>query len=500
MGCAAHSIQNGRNPGSTLRCILLTADNTKVCTKILLISLRHKFFVQKRGGEELIFMLFMTDRHFFVKFSYICSVEYRASVEIMYSGTAEDLLDFVLLCRLRLSCMNLSCGEESGKEGEAMVAVGRSERSCTGRMEKAPVFKEKRDILTVFMSKMLAKIGWARLSLLVCVATVLFSCSQNMGRFVDIDGYMLGTTFHVSARTNSQSVDIYKRIMDVDAQMKASMSVFDESSLLSRINDNRTDSIDQHIYNNLCLAEHIFNVSGGSYDVTVKPLVDAYGFINGVPGNVVNVDSIMEFVGFDKLSYDMFFIKKSDERVALDFNSIAKGYTVDLVAAELESFGVKDYIVEIGGEVRCRGLNSKKGAWRVGVETPYDGNISVGSSVQQILSLTDCAMATSGNYRRYFIDDKGNKVAHIIDPRTGESAVTDLLSATVIAPTCAMADAYATMFVALGTERAVEVAKSLASEGVMVYLISAGEGDKFNVFYSAKLAPMMSHTKGYTAI
>lgn len=346
----------------------------------------------------------------------------------------------------------------------------------------------------------LAKKSLLKWSLLSGVVVVLVACSQNMGRFVDIDGYMLGTTFHVSARTNSQSVDIYKRIMEVDHQMKHSMSVFDEASLLSRVNSNLTDSIDEHIYNNLRLAEHVYQVSGGAYDVTVKPLVDAYGFINGTPHKNVNIDSIMVFVGFDKLSYDETILTKADERMALDFNSIAKGYTVDLVAAELERFGVKDYVVEIGGEVRCRGINSKRGAWRVGVETPYDGNMNVGGSIQQVLSLTDCAMATSGNYRRYFIDENGNKVAHIVDPRTGKSAVTDVLSATVVAPTCAEADAYATMFVALGAERAVEVAQTLVDEGVMVYLITSGEGDKYTIFYSKELAPMMSHTEGYTAI
>ena len=350
------------------------------------------------------------------------------------------------------------------------------------------------------MLRRLAKISPLKWLLTLSVVALLFACSQTMGRFVDIDGYMLGTTFHVSARTNSQSVDIYKRIMEVDAQMKQSMSVFDETSLLSRLNANQTDSIDEHIYNNLRLAQHIFEVSGGAYDVTVRPLVDAYGFIGGTRTNRVNVDSIMEFVGFDKLSYDETVLRKADERISLDFNSIAKGYTVDMVAAELEHFGVKDYVVEIGGEVRCRGINSKKGAWRVGVETPYDGNLNVGGSIQQVLSLTDCAMATSGNYRRYFIDENGNKVAHIIDPRTGESAVTDVLSATVVAATCAEADAYATMFVALGAERAVEVAGTLIDEGIMVYLITSGEGGKYQIYYSKELAPMMSHTEGYTAI
>lgn len=350
------------------------------------------------------------------------------------------------------------------------------------------------------MIRSFTRLAIYRLFCVVAAVLLFCSCDRPSGRFVDIDGYMLGTTFHISARTNSQSVDIYNRVMDVDGEMKRSMSIFDKGSLLSRINQNLTDSIDFHIYNNLRLAEYVYGISGGAYDVTVRPLVEAYGFAGRARQTRVNVDSIMQFVGFDKLTYNTEFIHKSDERISLDFNSIAKGYTVDLVAHELEMFGVKDYIVEIGGEVRCRGINSKDKAWRVGVETPYEGNMNVGESIQQILSLSDCAMATSGNYRRYFIDAMGRKVAHIIDPRTGESALTNVLSATVIAPTCAQADAYATMFVALGRDKAIEVAKSLEAEGIMVYFITAGEEREFDIYYSEKLAPMMSHTEGYTAI
>lgn len=339
-------------------------------------------------------------------------------------------------------------------------------------------------------------------SIVGCVAILLSSvaCNRPQGRFVSISGEMLGTNLNISAYTNSQSLDIYNRVMEIDEEMKNSISVFNEKSLLSRINKNQTDSLDNHIYANLKLARDIYEFSDGIYDVTVKPLVSAYGFVNNMPQTDVNIDSIMRFVGFDKISFDDDYIYKKDSRIELDFNSIAKGYTVDLVAHELELFGIKNYMVEIGGEIRCRGINAKKGAWRVGVETPYDGNDIPGQSIQQVLSITDCAMATSGNYRRYYIDESGNKVAHIIDAKSGRSAVTDLLSATVVAPTCAEADAYATMFVAMGVDCALQKAKELEAEGVMVYFIGAGENGDFAVYYSAELAPMMSHTEGFQAI
>lgn len=305
--------------------------------------------------------------------------------------------------------------------------------------------------------------------------------------YAAVDGEMLGTFVQINARTSLPPTEIYERAKRIDAEMKRSMSIFDEGSLLSRINRGETDIADNHIKFNLELAGRVNAVSGGAYDVTVKPLVEAYGFAGKDRSRRVNVDSIMRFVGFDKVRVEGDRLIKADPRVQLDFNSIAKGYTVDLVARMLEEEGMKDYLVDIGGEVRCRGRNPKGGAWRVGVETPFEGNDIPGSHVQQIISLTDCALATSGNYRRCYTDDEGRKVAHTIDPLTGLSAVTDLLSATVVAPTCAEADAYGTMFMALGKERAIESARRLESDGIMVYFIAAAPDGGYEVYYSKAL-------------
>ena len=325
-------------------------------------------------------------------------------------------------------------------------------------------------------------------------------CEKPHAEYVKSSGEMLGTFMQVTA-LSEQGVDvIYDRMMTLDKEAKASMSIFDENSLLSRVNRNETDSLDENIIYCLDLARKVTERSGGYYDVTVAPLVEAYGFAGKDRTKVVNVDSLMEFVGIDKLRVENGHLIKSDPRVRIDFNSIAKGYVVDLAAEELEKMGCEEYLVDIGGEVRCRGRNPKGGAWRVGIETPFDGNQTMGESIQQIISLTDCSMATSGNYRRFYLDDKGNKVAHTIDPRTGLSAVTDLLSATVIAPTCAEADAYGTMFMAMGTQRAIELARELAKEGVMVYFISSGKGGEYEVFYSAALAPMLKSTEGFNVI
>lgn len=336
--------------------------------------------------------------------------------------------------------------------------------------------------------------------LLFLVSVCVMGCRNKGAEYVRVEGAMLGTFLHLSAQTTLPSSEIYARMMQIDSVAKASMSIFDSKSLLSSINRGETDSLDCHIIYNLELAQRVYRESGGVYDVTVKPLVEAYGFAGKNPEFKVNVDSILEFVGFDKIAIRNGQIVKSDSRVQLDFNSVAKGYVVDLAAEVLEQMGAENYMVDIGGEVRCSGVNPKGMPWRVGIETPFEGNDMPGAYIQQVVSLGDCAMATSGNYRRYYVDNQGRKVAHTIDPRTGKSAITELLSATVIAPTCAEADAYGTMFMALGKERAIEVAKALEEKGVMVYFITSGEGDDFEVYYSESLSSALKQTEGFRVI
>ncbi|MBR4995268.1 MAG: FAD:protein FMN transferase [Alistipes sp.] len=334
----------------------------------------------------------------------------------------------------------------------------------------------------------------------VAVALCVIGCAQPKAEYVTVDGQMLGTFLHLVAETDVEPSEIYARMMQLDSAAKRSMSIFDENSLLSRINSGKTDSLDSHIIYNIELAQRVSRTSGGVYDVTVKPLTSAYGFAREKREYVVNVDSLMEFVGMDKISIVDGRLVKADERVQLDFNSIAKGYTVDLAAEALEQMGIENYIVDIGGEVRCRGVNKKGVAWRVGIETPFEGNNTNGEHIQQVISLSNRSMATSGNYRRYYVDDLGRKVVHTIDARTGQSVVSDLLSATVIAPTCAEADAYGTMFMALGKERAIALARELSSSGVMVYFITAGEGDEYEVYYSADLQSVISQSAGFNII
>lgn len=325
---------------------------------------------------------------------------------------------------------------------------------------------------------------------LLTVSGGMAGCARQASGYMEVDGVMLGTTLHVVADVKGVSArELYAAVMDLDREAKSSMSIYDEGSLLSRLNRNETDTVDRHIAFNLRLADSIGALSDGRYDVTVKPLVEAWGFAGHEAAAHPNVDSILQFVGREKVRIEGCRLVKADPRVQLDFNSVAKGYTVDLLAGLVERFGAENYIVDIGGEVRCRGVNREGYAWRIGVETPFDGNMTDGAYLQKRIRMRGGALATSGNYRRYYLDAAGNKVAHTIDPRTGRSALSRLLSVTVAAPTCAEADALGTMFLALGADDALAAVKRMP--GVAVYFILAGEGGAYEEYVSPAMEPLI---------
>lgn len=320
-------------------------------------------------------------------------------------------------------------------------------------------------------------------------AAILWGCG-DASSYTAVDGVMLGTTLHITADVQGVSAqELYAAAMELDREAKASMSIFDPGSLLSRLNRNETDSIDRHIAFNLHLADSIGALSDGRYDVTVKPLVEAWGFAGRERVENPNVDSILEFVGREKVRVEGGRLVKDDPRVQLDFNSVAKGYTVDLLAGLVEKYGAENYIVDIGGEVRCRGLNRQGRAWRIGVETPFDGNMSDGEYLQKRIQMTGGGLATSGNYRRFYLDGEGNKVAHTIDPRTGRSALSRLLSVTVAAPTCAEADALGTMFLAMGADDALAAVERMP--GVKAYFILAGDGGEYEEYVSPAMEALI---------
>lgn len=312
-----------------------------------------------------------------------------------------------------------------------------------------------------------------RHSILLSVLALLVTACERPTPYREVGGAMLGTTLSIIADAEASSGELYAAAMELDSEAKRSMSIFDERSLLNRLNRNECDTLDRHMLRNILLADSVSRLSRGAYDITVAPLVKAWGFAGKGAEREPNVDSLLTFVGYEKIAVRDGRLVKSDPRVQLDLNSIAKGYTVDLLAELVERRGAENYIVDIGGEVRCRGVNRQGNPWRIGIETPFDGNMTNGEYIQRRIALNDGALATSGNYRRFYLDRAGRKVAHTIDPRTGYSRLSRLLSATVVAPTCAEADALCTMLMAMGDTEAVAFLE--AHPEMAAYLILAGE-------------------------
>lgn len=310
----------------------------------------------------------------------------------------------------------------------------------------------------------------------IVVVTLLLAGCSTSPQYRVVDGTMLGTTYHIVAETTLSNKQIFEEMQRINSEANASMSIFNPQSLLSRINSNQTDSVDIHIARNIEIASKI-NALTPRYDITVKPLVDAYGFAAKNREVKPNIDSLVQFVGFEKFRLEDGRIVKSDSRLQIDLNSIAKGYVVDLIAEWLNSQGCENYIVEVGGEICAKGVNAKGIAWRVGVDTPFENNQTPGLHQQKVVQISGSALATSGNYRRFYYNEQGERISHTLNPQTGHSQTTSLLSATVIAPRCTTADALATAFMASDEKDAIALAKSLC-DSISVYFVLAPEKGK----------------------
>ena len=266
------------------------------------------------------------------------------------------------------------------------------------------------------------------------------------------EGAVFGTLYHLTYRS---ATDRQTAIDSVLADVDHSLSPFNQQSVITAINNNTSMQTDARLRHVFTLARRVYEATGGAFDITVAPLVNAwgFGFKEGRNPSEAEIDSLRQFVGFDKVQLQSDTIMKADPRLMLDCSAIAKGYGVDAVADYLEAQGIRDYMVEIGGEIRVNGLNPQGQPWHIGIIRPVDDPLANNNDIQQVVEVSNTAIATSGNYRNYYEQD-GRRVAHTIDPRTGHPVQRDILSATVLAPDCATADAFATAFMVVGLAEA----------------------------------------------
>ena len=328
------------------------------------------------------------------------------------------------------------------------------------------------------------KIVWqtAFLAFLI-IATVLIIMQHRSMPYQHDEGMVFGTVYNITYQYDSDiKQDIEAELQKVDN----SLSPFNKTSIISKVNRNENPKVDEMFTEVFNLAAKVSSETGGAFDITVAPLVNMWGF--GTKQfhrpDKESVDSLMRFVGFHKVSLRDGQVVKSDPRIQLDCSAIAKGYGCDVVARYLRSKGIKNFMIEIGGEVVTSGQNEKQLPWKIGVTKPTDDSLQDNQELQTILNVTDKAMATSGNYRNFYIDG-GRKLAHTIDPHTGYPVQHSLLSSTVIASDCATADAYATSFMVLGVEKAKEVLSRHPE--LMAYFIYSDKNGRMNVWFSPAL-------------
>ncbi|MBR4303164.1 MAG: FAD:protein FMN transferase [Bacteroidaceae bacterium] len=298
------------------------------------------------------------------------------------------------------------------------------------------------------------------------VATVII-LAENKPEYRTSQGAVFGTTYHITYNHNADlSTDITRVLKDVDN----SLSTFNANSTISLVNKNMQVELDSMFLYVFHLAQHVAETTTGAFDITVAPAVNAWGFGFKNAETIDNdlIDSLKQIVGYQMVKEENGAIVKEDNRIMLDCSAIAKGFGCDVVAALFDSVGIADYMIEIGGEIVVKGLNSKGSDWRIGISKPTDDSLATETELQTVLELTNRAMATSGNYRNFYYKD-GKKYAHTIDPATCRPVNHNLLSVTVLAENCAVADAYATAMMVLGLERSLELCKKL--ENVDAYFI-----------------------------
>jgi FAD:protein FMN transferase len=320
------------------------------------------------------------------------------------------------------------------------------------------------------------------------VLTALFSsCKFSNPVFSNFNGFIQGSTYSIvyENKKNLETEQLKQRVENILHDFDRSLSLYNDSSIISKINRNEDVVADSFFTEAFNKSARIFEMTDGAFDITVGPLVKAWGF--GPDGHKTFTDakrdSLMKLVGMKKVSLVDGKVIKSDPHISLDLNAIAQGFSVDVVCRFFDRLGIKNYLVEIGGEVRAKGKKAGK-LWRIGIDKPVDNNMTPGQSLEAIIKITDKALSTSGNYRKFYIEN-GVKYSHEIDPKTGFPAKNSVLSASVIANDCATADGMATAFMVMGKDKTIEFLSTHPE--FEVFLVYSDEKGNFKTWATEKL-------------
>ena len=328
------------------------------------------------------------------------------------------------------------------------------------------------------------KLIWQIPFLLILIIGSIFVIRQQRNTpFQKDEGMVFGTIYHITYQSDTN----YQK--EIEAELKKvdeSLSPFNKTSIISRINRNEKVKVDEMFSEVFQLAEKISGDTDGAFDITVAPMVNAwgFGFKTGNPPTRQTIDSLRAIVGFHTVSLQDGYVIKKNPKTMLDCSAIAKGYGTDVVARFLKKKGVQNFMVEIGGEIVVNGNSEKLQPWRIGINKPTDDSLNTSQAIQDVVSVSNIAMATSGNYRNFYYKN-GKKYAHTIDPKTGYPVQHNILSATVFADDCATADAYATSFMVLGLDGAKKILEKHPE--LCAYLIYSDQKGSNQIWYSPSL-------------
>lgn len=317
------------------------------------------------------------------------------------------------------------------------------------------------------------------------ILPLLISCKKQTKEYLKIEGFAQGTTYSIVYydslnRNFSPSFDSLFAVID------NSMSVYNDSSIISKFNRNEISVIDAQLAEVITVADSIYRETDGAFDITVGPVIKLLGFwkdkTQGIDSS--KVKSLLPLIGMNQIKLDGFSLTKFNPQIQIDVNAIAQGYTVDVFGAFLLSKGICNYLVEVGGEITAQGVNSRDTCWVVGLDKPVE-NAMPGENIQTKIYLSDGkGLATSGNYRK-FIEVNGQKYSHTVNPKTGFPVLNSLLSATVIANSGARADALATAFMVNGLDWSVNYIQTHTN--IDAYLIYSDESGGYKVWISENL-------------
>jgi len=299
----------------------------------------------------------------------------------------------------------------------------------------------------------------------------LFSCGEqdHQKQKMVVEGYAQGTTYNI-VYISKDGIDYQRAIDSTLIEIDNSLSTYQKRSIISKFNQTdstlEVDKMFTDVYN---ISKKVFKLSKGAFDPTIAPIVNAwgFGFENLHSTDSTTIDSLKMFVDFSKISMDETMVVKEVPGMMLDFNAVAQGYSVDVLAELLEARGINNYLVEVGGELRAKGLNLKDTLWRIGIDKPMAGLEN--RELEAIVNLDNKALATSGNYRKFY-EKGGMKFSHTINPKTGYPVEHNLLSATVIADDCGEADAFATVFMVVGLQETKKIlSENKNLEALLIY-------------------------------